>query len=177
MSPPAGARLLARLRTAGLDIPKGAIIRQTRAGRHQIAAGAYRWQVETEDGKPLPIGSDLTVAELLTAPRITWVISENGVIVAVHRLEHIPSGWRRLSRLTPEFVMWAGEWALIGPDWTLPEGGSVQVERFREFDTVTVKVGAHIAERTVARRSDSNLDGPPTVRYVIARIDRERDLT
>jgi hypothetical protein len=73
---PPSHRLLARLRRAGLDLSDGAAIRRSYAGRHQLAAGAWRWWIEvTEDGRirPLDIGSHHTVAELLRCPRIVAV--------------------------------------------------------------------------------------------------------
>ena len=169
------ARLLARLRVAGLAIPDYATIHPSRAGRHQLSAGAWRWFVVTKDKRPVNIGSWHTVAELLTVPRLTWTTDEYGdVTIEPFTLEQIPSGRWRLTRIEPEFVKWADDWALIGPDWTLPVGGTVWVRRFADADVVSVVVGGHLAERTVTRRPGGSIDGPTRVRYVVAAIDKGR---
>jgi hypothetical protein len=65
-------RLLARLRAQGVEIPDGARIQRTYAGRCQREAGAWSWSVVNADGGDLRqrLGSQWPVGVLLGAPRL-----------------------------------------------------------------------------------------------------------
>jgi hypothetical protein len=58
-------RLLTRLRALGLDIPEGATIARTYAGVWQRRDGAWSWYAQQPDGRPIDIGSQYAVGDLL----------------------------------------------------------------------------------------------------------------
>lgn len=59
------ARLIARLRAMGLDIPEGARVERTYAGRLQRECGAWSWALYSATGFELNIGSQFSVTRLL----------------------------------------------------------------------------------------------------------------
>lgn len=66
-------RLIARLREMGVEIPDGAQLRRTYAGRHQRSAGAWSWYLVDADGHELHIGSQISVTDLLKETTLhTW---------------------------------------------------------------------------------------------------------
>jgi hypothetical protein len=74
------ARLLARLRAQGVQVPEGAQIRRTYAGRCQREAGAWSWFVLNPDGSETigGLGGYHPVGVLLRAPRLRVTRELNG---------------------------------------------------------------------------------------------------
>lgn len=87
-------------------------------------------------------------------------------------LETIPSGKFRLTFNTPQFTKRNDEWMLVGPDYSLPLDGRIDVFNWTQRKTVSVRIVEYVAERLVRRTPGSYLYsiGPSTVRYVIARF-------
>ena len=63
-------RLLKRIREMGVDVPDGARIQRTYAGRTMRSGGAWSWFVVGPDGRALDIGSQHPVKVLLAEKRL-----------------------------------------------------------------------------------------------------------
>lgn len=91
------ARLIARLRAAGLDLPDGVRLERTHASESQRVQGAWSWAAVHADGRPLygqggTVGSQHAMGTLLAADAI--VISEPSRFGDVNV---DPAGWAGLS--------------------------------------------------------------------------------
>lgn len=68
--PSTRARLLARLRAMGLDLPEGTALLRTHAQRADRAAGAWSWYALGPGGYEVGLGSQHPMRELLAAVRL-----------------------------------------------------------------------------------------------------------
>lgn len=84
---------------------------------------------------------------------------------AAAELPRIPDTFR-FERDRVSFVTYEGSWHIFGPARRVRVGREIWVERFSDDTNQQVRVGPHVAERTVRHQ-----DGK-TITYVIAMIDR-----
>lgn len=73
----------------------------------------------------------------------------------------------------PAFCRWGDGWAVVGPDFVLPEQGTATVARRSDGRPVTVRLGLYVAARVVRHRPDSytgHTTAGELTRYVVAEI-------
>lgn len=89
----------------------------------------------------------------------------------------IPNGRFILTFDDPRFCRWGDSWAVVGPDFALPEHGQAEVWKEAIGDWVYVQTGAYLAARTIAHRPGGyRASIRPATRYVVAAIEASGEL-